>query len=397
MNRTHASFLLALSLLFPLSAAAQRVTEDNDERVIFSLGNDIYAVGNLIDVDDPAPGDVNAAGNRIMIRNGIAGDLHAAGSDVTVNGLVEDDARIAAGDVTINGTVNGDVLAFGGNIYINKGATILGNLVAMGGRIVMDGAVRGNAVIKGGDVQLNGTVNGAADIQSDVLIFTGSVGSGAVIASKDIQMIPGPRIAGDLRYWQEKGAEDFDISVGGNVVYDEELGYTEEHGGEEAAGVFAAIFGAFAIYSLLFAALTIGLLMLATRTLFVDSAKHLQKRPGMSVLVGFLYFIVTPAIIIFLFITIIGIPLALVLLALYLISIGFAKILTAMVLARLLELRGKKKWHAAALFFASLGIYALLKILMIIPIVGWLVCIFTCMFAYGALLMAKKDRYMKVR
>ena len=140
-----------------------------------------------------------------------------------------------------------------------------------------------------------------------------------------------------------------------------------------------------------------GLLMFATRTYFADAGKLLNKKPGRTFLWGLAYFVGVPVTIIVLMVTIIGIPFGLSLLALFLITVFFAKILTAMVLERVLEIRMKRKWKMWPAFFITLGIYVVLKIISFIPILGWLACAVLCMMAFGALMITKYDRYLKIR
>lgn len=52
---------------------------------------------------------------------------------------------------------SGDVVRFGSDIHIREGQTIAGDVVAMGGDVMVDGHVEGDVVAMGGDVILNST------------------------------------------------------------------------------------------------------------------------------------------------------------------------------------------------------------------------------------------------
>lgn len=390
--------LIALTLIagVPL-ALAQEITSD-DRSVEMRLGNDLYTAGDAVGVAESLDGDFNAMGNSINVTGGVGGDVQAAGSNVHISGDVGDDVRVVAGNVIISGSVTGDVIVFGGSVTISRSASVSGNVLANGGTVLIEGAVSGNVRVNGDDATITGPVEGNLQVNARSMTLGSNVNGNAQITAESITLAQDGRIGGDLRYWNEEGQLNTSGKVGGAATFDESLGKRHMTGKEQAT-VAGAILSAVSVFSLLYAALTIGIFMLATRTIFVESGKRMRGAPGWSLLMGLLYFVATPGVILLLAITLIGLPLAIALLLVYLMSIFFAKILASIVLARWAELSTgkKKKWHPAAVYFAALGFYIVLSLLTLVPFVGWVLVFLTVVLAYGSFLTVKFDRFRKIR
>ncbi len=391
---------LALAALLPAVAFAQQFSKD-DNAALMRLGNDLYGAGNFLTITEAVADDLFVTGNQIAVQADVGGDVHAAGSSISLQGTIGDDARIAGGNVTVNGTVRGDLLVFGGTVYVAPGSVIEGNILAAGGTIRIEGTVRGTLKVNGGEIALTGTTGGNADVRGDRVRISGSMGGDVVAVGTTLAIDPATQVGGDLRYWTAEGEQTVTATVAGSTVFDEQLRRAERGTARERApGALAGFLGVLSLFALFSAALTIGVFQLATRTFFIDAALALRKQTGFSLLWGVLYFLVTPLIILLLLITLIGIPLAVALALCYVISLLFAQVLTAMVLARWAEVQWpankRKRWHPAGVFFAALGIWILLKLLWVIPVIGWLVVIVAVFAGYGALLSVKVERYKKV-
>lgn len=395
MKRTSILSAIVVALL-PLSAVAQTI-DKNDNGVRMTLGNDIYTAGDQLNLSDGSPGDIFAIGQNIRISGTVGADVHAAGNSITIDAPVADDIRAAGSDITINDEVRGDVMVAGSTIRISEDARISGNLLVAGETVIIDGTVRGNIRVSANSVIINASVGGDLFGDAQKMTINGSVGHDATISAKQLTFGQSMNVQGDVRYWNEQGQLETAGKVQGSAVFDPELAHEADEVAETpAAAVIAAVLAAITVYSLLSASLIIILLMLATRTMFVDSAKRLQKQPGKSILAGMLYFIATPGVILLTAITFIGLPVALALLAIYLITAFFANVISAMVLARWAEVRMKKKWHPVGVFFATLGMFVLLKLIGLVPFIGWIASFVIISAAYGALAMVKLEKYKRV-
>jgi cytoskeletal protein CcmA (bactofilin family) len=378
-----------------LTSSSIAFAAGNNETSVTNVGNDRYVGGGTVSVNQPVTGDLTVAGGTVTVNAPVKGSVLAAGGTVLLENTVDGNVRTAGGTVEISKSIKGNLVVAGGTIRIQTGAIIGGSVLIMAGTVTMDGTVYGTITTKGGDLTLNGLVRGDADLHSKTVTLHNKILGNAVIAAQSITTGPSASISKNLRYWDVSGQRDFSKVVKGTATFDSALAI-HERSKRDAAGFAAAMLAAFTVYSLLSAALIIGLLLFATKTFFRDSAKYLRTHPGLSLLNGFLYFILTPIAVVILLITVIGIPVALALGCLYFVSLFFAKILTAMVLARWTELNYKKKWTNVVIFFVSLGFFIVLKFIGMVPVLGWIISALAVCMGYGALLRAKYDKYKKI-
>lgn len=156
------------------------------------------------------------------------------------------------------------------------------------------------------------------------------------------------------------------------------------------------LLGILTIFSILSSALVILLLTLLTKNFFTDTAKRLQAQPGRSLLYGLLSIVLIPTASVLLFATVIGIPLGLLLLAIYGFSLFFLTAMSAVVLAKLLQMFYRRKWSRGKLFFVSVGVFIVLRLLVLVPILGWLFKTVVLLGCLGALLMTKWEKMRKI-
>jgi hypothetical protein len=123
--------------------------------------------GNVSEPKPPEPpisigksGNIMRVGSDIHIETDqvVIGDVMAVGGDVTVDGHVEGDVVAMGGDVYVNasGKVDGDVVCMGGQLHEQEGATIGGQRVEATrhgrrrGHIVVDGEEKSTSHSRGG-------------------------------------------------------------------------------------------------------------------------------------------------------------------------------------------------------------------------------------------------------
>jgi hypothetical protein len=104
--------------------------------------------------------------------------------------------------------------------------------------------------------------------------------------------------------------------------------------------------------------------------------------------IGLLYLLAVPPLVLLLLVTLIGFPLGLFLLFLYLFSLLFAVPLTAATLVHWFEARRHARWRRGKVVLLALLLYAGLKLLLLIPVAGWLLVLIPLFPAFGALLTA---------
>ncbi|MBU2260044.1 hypothetical protein KKC44_05575, partial [Patescibacteria group bacterium] len=147
--------------------------------------------------------------------------------------------------------------------------------------------------------------------------------------------------------------------------------------------------------TLLSAALVILILVLATNKFPKKAAKLVQKTPWKSLFIGLAFFVMTPIVALPFLISVIGAPIALLLFFVYGFAIFFAKALAAFILASFIALQYKKKWGKVALFFVSIALFVLLKLLTFVPVIGWIINLVFILIAFGALLQVKMNVWKK--
>ncbi|HCI03765.1 MAG: hypothetical protein QF755_05370 [Candidatus Peribacteraceae bacterium] len=397
------SIALLFSLLIPVTAFAAVFQAAGGDDELFTVSvpiqDDLYVAGGLVHVNESVAGDLIIAGGEIEVSGDINQDVIAAGGSVNIRGRVNDDVRAAGGEMEIAGTVGDDLIIAGGNIRITKGAVIEGDAYVFGGLLIIDGLVKGNLRTAGGDVILTGNVNGDIDVNSDHFQIEGVVKGDAQVISEEAKVGENAFIAGDLEYWMAKDSDPYSSKVGGTAKFNPELrAVTKDVFEATAKGALKVALMAIFGYSLLAAVLFIFIMLLITKTYFNDCSMKAIKAPGRSALIGLLYFVVTPVIGVLFLITVIGIPISLFIFMMYGFMIFFAKPLTAIVLAKSTEIRygKKKKWSKTKIFFASVGYFIALKVIGIIPVIGWILVMIGVFIAFGAMLDTDWEKWKKI-
>ncbi len=384
--------ILAVSLL---SLSPLALAEGTSPIFVTSVGNDRYVGGSDVSVNQPVTGDLLVGGGTVKVNAPVSGSIQALGGTVIIGNTVGGNVRVFGGTVIIMKNVKGNVVAAGGNIDIQKGVEVGGSVLTFGGQTTIDGNVTGNVTLHSGVMALNGIVRGNGDFQGDSVMMNGRIMGNTVIAARTITLGSAAQMDKNLQYWQVDGERTFDNAVKGTATFDPAMAM---HDPEQKTGfgMIAGIITALTIYSVLSGALMMGLFLLLTKTFFKDAAKTLKTKPGMSFLIGLLYFLVTPLATVLLLITVIGLPIAIAVALLFLLSIIFAKALTAMVFTRYIEAQYKKKWNTWAIFGISLAIFLFLKMVALVPVVGWIITTAAVLIGYGAVLRVKYERYKKI-
>jgi hypothetical protein len=152
--------IVVLALLaIPVSVSALVTYSGNQVNIIDPVNDDVFATGNMIDVNAPVQ-SITAAGGTITINAPVKGDVIAAGGTVTINADVGGKVVAIGGNIDLAGNVSTNVVLQGGSVTIRKSATI--------GK---------DATISAGSVRNAGTVMGTLSVQSQSVENTGSAGT----------------------------------------------------------------------------------------------------------------------------------------------------------------------------------------------------------------------------
>lgn len=226
--------------------------------------------------DETHEGDLEASAGTVVVEGTVDGDLIANGGSVTVTGNVTGDLTVNAGTVIIGGHVDGELTATGGDVRIRDGATVQGPVEIHGGAVTIDGTIEGDTRIEGETLTVGptATIDGDLDHQTD-----------------EIEISEDATITGTITEREDLGAGPLsDVSLP-----------------EIPDTVFSLLAG---IY-LFLANLALGALALLLAPRFSDQVSTRGiDRPAVCGGVGLVTLIVTPAVIVMLLLSVVGIPLA---------------------------------------------------------------------------------------
>jgi cytoskeletal protein CcmA (bactofilin family) len=124
------------------------------------LDDDLYAFGELIEINGEVQGDVIAFGREVQVPGHVAGDLIAAARAVGVRGDVDGTVRAASGDLSISGVVGKDAIVASGNLERARDATVNGDLAAAGGTAQLLGSIGRDVSATSQRLLLDGQVGG---------------------------------------------------------------------------------------------------------------------------------------------------------------------------------------------------------------------------------------------
>ncbi len=326
---------------------------------------------------------------------GRVNDLFGFAQTAFVPGVVEDNAYIFAqhleidgnvlGDLysfsqtlSLDGDVGGDIYCWGGEINIAEGAELHGNLIFGAGLVNIDGKVAGKIRGGAGEVYIDGELLQGAEIE---------VGS--------LRLGPNAHIVGDLIY---SAAEEAEVAPGavieGDLIFREDtvvIGDDAE-GEADEAGFFSfwdflqwliAYAGAFILGAVLLA-------LLGKRARKPSAA--LARRPGITLGVGFLVFVVTPIAAVIAIMLILPLPLGLLGLFLYISGLLLAGLVVSLWLGGwlfgLMGREGEPGYGALALGLLVIGLVGM------IPYLGFLMKLVILVAGLGGifLVITGKDK-----
>lgn len=377
---------LILALSGAINAFALRIESGNDIRITTAVHEDLYVFGNSITIDGPVYGDIYCAGGTVTVNDSVYGDLVVAGGNVYLRGMVLDDVRAAGGTLTVSGSIAGDLLIAGGTVYVEPAATIGGDLALSGGTATLGSHITGSVQASGGTVVVNGAIDKSLTFNGGELTLNGVVNGAASIAATKLTIGNSATLKGNVRYWTDKGEVDFGSALqnGAIATFDPNMCTHFERPDAKYLG-FASIIGV--LWYLIASAILIWLLQWLFAKPLQKAAETAQAAPMRALGYGFLYFAAVPVGIVLLLITIVGIPVGLIGLFLYILFFALANVITALAGAHWINTWKNYNWRSSNLIAVALGLLIVLKIVTLIPLIGWVCAAMVIMIAFGAILL----------
>lgn len=370
ISKFFALFIASLVLVpVSLSAATIHAGDEVFVKKASPIQDNLYVAGANISVSTKVFGDLLVAGGSILVSDDISSDIAAAGGSITILGNSGGDVRIAGGNILISGDVAGDLIIAGGSIMISSDVTVGKDLIVTGGQVSVNGNVMGDAQISGGIAIINGHIKGN------------------VVANAGEQLTLGDTavIDGNLEYSARKAealkVSDTAVVAGSTSFIESKVAISPR----EAKNFIFAAFGAFLFWkflSLVIVALVLVRLFGKFSSTVVATA---IENPLQMLGKGFVAMVVVPAAAVLLFITLFGATLGFITLSLYvlllIISGVYAGIATGVLFYRtVIKSKGSDiTWHHIVV-----GI-ALLMVIKMIPVFGWIVWLFAALVVMGSI------------
>jgi hypothetical protein len=381
------SIVLAAALLaLPISTYASNIKGGSEVTISSPVQGNLYVGAGKVFINARVGGDLMAGCGEITVKDSIGEDAAIGGGNARIEGPIGGDLRIGAGDVTISSNIGGDLVIGSGNVLIKEGVVIFGDLIVGGGSVTMNGTVKGNTIVAAGELKFNGVAEGELEAKGGQLHFNGEVRGRSKLSCEELHLGEQARFGADVAYWNRTGKPDFSGKLSGaaKASFDPSLAMSEHEMDWQHFGVGVAMFW---IWRLLSGALLVILLVALFSHFFSNTVDHFYQKYINKFGWGILYLFGLPLAIVVLFVTVIGIPLGLIAGAFYVVSLMLCHALTAVVGAFELQRYMGKTWSKSQLMLVSMGLFAGLKILMLIPFLGAFLSLVLASIALGSVLM----------
>ena len=324
-----------------------------------SLTGEQFFAGESVYFHDVDAEDIFAAGSEVIIEDSGLLDVFAAGCPVRFSGSSARKLYAAGCQIQIEGVIEEGLAAVGGQI-----------------RLAPDAAVRGYVAVAGGQVDLSGRIEGNLHVAGGRVGVFGFVGGDARIGAGRIHIGPQARIEGDLEYIGEQPPR---ISQGAvisgevrRITIEPPVRFAEHEYGPSRGEIIGFVLLFWLVMVVGFSILTGAAQLVMPRALDL-AAGQVKLRPWACLGIGLAVFVTWPVVTGLLFFSVIGIPLAAVSLAVYLSACALGLCTAAYWLgcpparADVSKAPGKLRRFAGS----ALGI-AILAVVFLIPVLGWL-------------------------
>ena len=341
---------------------------------------DLFFIGKSVRVDGAVSGDLVAGLQDLMLSGDIQGDIWAAGQYLRLAGHTRGDLRSAGQRLEIQGEVDGNTLFFGQEFHL-AGDGMIGKNLRLGVQEgLLSGQVGGNVLGAADDLVISGEVHGNVDVtvRKITLEETAMIRGFLHYESDEFAVLaPGARVEGGMER-TEPEQEDLTPKV------------AAERWEEAKEGLLS--FGRVVSWLLLLGFLGVGILWLVIPPQqSTEAADTLVAQPLASLGLGFALLVATPVAVLFLLLTLIGLPTGSVLLGCYLILLYLSPIPVAFWLGRkVLRLLRVSDPHLVLAFMVGA---ILLRLLFLLPWIGFLTCFLTAVLGLGCILLAVASRW----
>lgn len=325
------------------------------------------------------------AGTNLTINADINGDLFCAGQDVTINGNVKGDIICASQNLKINGNVDGNIRAIGQTIEVF--GTTTRNLSVASQKLVLGSKsqIKGDVIFGTQSLSLDGIVGRDLAGAGESILITGSLLRNATVTGTNFTMSESGRVTGNLDYYmeQEGTASLVEKNIKGVVTRHNLAPRPNPEMKKTAVEATGTALVLKIIYGIISYALLGLVLVYFDRTNTLQRVSRITKKPLLTGLIGVAVFFTAPAVFFILLVTVIGIPLAFVILFLYIIALVISSLYASAAYGKLFLTKLLRKEKTTLAVQMVVGV-AVLGLLGIVPVLGWILIIVSFYLGLGA-------------
>lgn len=367
---------LILFLLFFIWSSSE-ISAANDKTIY--LPEDVTFKGlyfkkaDNITIDGNINGETYLIGQNIIVNGNIGGDLIAVGGNVDLNGKINGNARIIAGNLGISSSSLKNITIIAGKTNIEKRTEISENAVIINSDLNFYGKIKGDVKIFSNNFYDNGVINGNAEISSPNISF----GDKSIFSS-------------NLNY--QSNFENIALSkkMPGRVTFKKSANNRLSPLANFESNTFVSRVKNVSSFASFFSYLIFGFILcfLFPRH-FANMVKTCVEKPLASFIVGVLFYIVSPFIILALILTLVGIPLVFLYVGFLALLIFTSRIIIALVIGRKILRDEESK------FLPLLIGLIIIQIALWIPFIGTVAKLSIVILATGSAVISKFGKYGK--
>jgi len=362
--------LLVLGTIAPqLSVARAFEVKSGDSITVpkeTTIDGNLYAAGRDIDIAGVVEGDIICGAVNVRISGIVEGDVICGAQNVTISGRVDGDVRLVAQAINITGSVGRNATLFATRVTLGEDSRIGREVLIFGDILTASGHV---------GTDLHGGLKTAS--------LLGRVGRNVQLKVDNLTVGPKATISGDLDYESSNEATvDDKATIGGEIIR------KDPPVGKGLTTINWPVQGNWFI-SRLVSMIGLGLIAFLLVGVWPRGVKKTIKimldKPGPSFGWGLLALFVAPFILLFLFLTIIGIPLAIILGLLWVAVLSGSRVFVAVLVGqRLLENFWQNK-KESLIWAAVIGIVVTVFAFGL-PVIGWGLSFGATLWGLGGLL-----------
>lgn len=324
----------------------------------------------------------------------VEGDFVAIGGRVVLDQYVKGDAMLAAGAVAVRAPVGEDLRIAGADVSVES---------AVGGELFVTAAsisiaktakIAGLANLMGGAVVIDGDIAGPLNVRAKSIVLNSVINGDARLIADQIELGPQAKITGTLRYRVSGEMNKDEAAIVGGAILRDKSGLLDVRGSESEGGNgrwFSHMgsngsmrVGLGLTYFALLACAAF--FLLAFPGFFGRASVRLGGTPGPALLAGIVTALGLPMLAALLFVTILGIPLGLLLLACYPFVLLIGYVVGVFFIARRAQAALLRK--SPGTFWVSMVFFALalllIMLLRLLPFVGPVIVVLLTIAGIGS-------------